>query len=78
MNKKHIPGATMSGITNLRNYCMFYEGKTNKLDFLMSKSCKQKKIDFYIGSGLNIQINRYNNQNHTWKLKKLRSKFRII
>jgi hypothetical protein len=77
MNKKHISGATMAGISNILNYCQFYSYQTNKLDVLMSKSCKKRNIDFYIGSGLNLRINRFENEKHTWKILDLDKNFGI-
>ena len=68
MNKKHISGATMAGVSNLIYLVKYPEIETNKLDVLISKECKLKKIDFFIGSGLYVKVNRGQNDKHTWKI----------
>tara|TARA_Y100000389_G_C17467430_1_gene526928 strand:+ start:3998 stop:5677 length:1680 start_codon:yes stop_codon:yes gene_type:complete len=69
MNVDHVSGASMAGISNIKKKLTIPEIKTNKLDTSISRICRVSKIDYFIGSGLFVQVNRFNNKYHTWKIK---------
>lgn len=69
MNVDHISGASMAGISNITEKLTIPEIQTNKLDVSISRICRENNIDYFIGSGLFVRVNRFNNKYHTWKIK---------
>jgi len=75
LNFKHVPGATMSGLSEIKKYAFFPEHTYGNLDMVMCKILKSRKIDFFVGSALFLKVNRFGNQNHTWKINNFKKNY---